>query len=75
VVDVEGGDAAAVESSDAFPPLHAVDVGKMNGMSLRKFLRPPTLIECVVIVLVILVGLVVLMPDFPSYFDKPPVRP
>jgi hypothetical protein len=44
-------------------------------MSLRRFLRLPTLVEWVVIVLVILVGLAVLLPNFLIDFDKPPRGP
>jgi hypothetical protein len=42
-------------------------------MSLRSFLRPPTLLEWVIIVLVILIGLAVLLPNFPVDFDEPPI--
>jgi hypothetical protein len=44
-------------------------------MSLRTMLRPPTLLEWVIIVLVIMVGLAVLFPNFPIDFDRPPARP
>jgi hypothetical protein len=48
---------------------------KLDGMTLRTFLRLPTLVEWVVIVLVILIGMAVLLPNFPIDFDKPPPRP